>query len=629
MMVQAVQFSLMVLLSLSVSSTGEQERIPMKKPPLCPVACQCKRNKRVECVNKSLNKTIPESLPRSTVFLDISENRYIRIPESFFSNYGNLKHLVMTGSEIQTRFVIPKKLMTITIDRNNLSFKDFYFMFSNSSKSLRIIDVWLNRINVNTRIPLFQEAMSLVSLGLHGNTMSIIYKETFRGLQNLRSLDIGQMHVKIIEDHAFDDLVQLRRLNVDKNQITSIPQNLFKPLGNLRSLDLTYCKLNSLPNLTGLPKSVRTVSVRYNRIEDISSIVTMGITHFGMLLLGHNNIIQFPAIVFQTISVWQLDLSSNRLQNIEPFSFTACQNSLAFLILSHKQLTQVSSSAFTGLTNLLSLFLFGNNISRIHPNAFDGTYIRDLFLYDNTVSEMPAFLKHMKIPPSKVSRVLLFDNPLAEISNVTVPGMKLYLSCNKLLKIEDSTFSCAHIENFIFHLPIGSEWSGIAEDSGYSCRKISQTVETCKTCPKGTFLESGTCFECPPGSFYQDQLAQTRCKVCPVGQYVPPEQSPGKSPLECVTCPEGTLTNQTADFRACKCLNGFYRRYRFGSCVRCEAQGVQCEKDYKTLMPNFWWSWDHNKACLKEYLAFVENLERLNSWYEFVKEFEGVKEFEK
>ena len=135
------------------------------------------------------------------------------------------------------------------------------------------------------------------------------------------------------------------------------------------------------------------VSLRGNQVEDISSIVTMGITHFGMFRLGHNNIKQIPAIVFQIISVWGLDLSNNRLQNIEPFSFTACQNSLAFPLLSHNQLTHVSSSGFAGLTNLLLLFRFGNTISRIHPNVFDGMYIKDLFLYDNSVIEMTDFLK--------------------------------------------------------------------------------------------------------------------------------------------------------------------------------------------------------------------------------------------
>ena len=206
MMVQAIQFSSMVLLSLFVFSTGEQQGISMKKPPLCPAACHCKRNERVECVNKSL-KTIPLIIQRSTVFLDISENRNIDIPELFFSNNLNLKHLVMTGCDVQTCFVIPRKLMTISIEGNNLSFKDFYFMFSNSSKFLRIIDVWLKRIDINTRVSLFQKAMSSVTLRLQGKTMPIVYKETFRGLQKLRFLNIGQMDVKIIEDHAFDDLV--------------------------------------------------------------------------------------------------------------------------------------------------------------------------------------------------------------------------------------------------------------------------------------------------------------------------------------------------------------------------------------------------------------------------------------
>ena len=56
-------------------------------------------------------------------------------------------------------------------------------------------------------------------------------------------------------------------------------------------------------------------------------------------------------------------------------------------------------------------------------------------------------------------------------------------------------------------------------------------------------------------------------------------------------------------------MTGFSRTYRFGSCKKCEAKGIQCERDYETLKQNFWWSWDYNRKCLVKYLAFVDNLE--------------------
>ena len=60
-------------------------------------------------------------------------------------------------------------------------------------------------------------------------------------------------------------------------------------------------------------------------------------------------------------------------------------------------------------------------------------------------------------------------------------------------------------------------------ESGYS--SVPHALMTCKPCPSGFFLESDeTCSKWPAGSFYQDQLAQLRCKQCTIGQYVPPEK---------------------------------------------------------------------------------------------------------
>ena len=177
-MVQALQSLILVFLILFIYTTDELQG---KNTTSCPAASLCEKNKRVECVDKSL-RTIPENLPRSTVFLDISKNRNIRIPALFFSKFVNLKYLVAARCDLKDHFMIPRKLTAINMRRNKLSFKTFCLMFSNSSIFLRKINVWGNNINISARVPLFEKAVSLRNLDLHSNIMPTVYKDAFKGL---------------------------------------------------------------------------------------------------------------------------------------------------------------------------------------------------------------------------------------------------------------------------------------------------------------------------------------------------------------------------------------------------------------------------------------------------------------
>ena len=219
-MEQALQSTLLMLLNLLIYSTDQLQR---QNATLCPAACLCKKNKTVECASKLL-KTIPRNLPKSTVYLDLSNNEIIRIPETFFIKFVNLKHLNVRRCDIESHFIIPKKLMTIKIRHNKLSFKGFRLMFSNSSSFLRIIDAGNNKIVINTRGSLFEKAVSLRNLDLSRNIMPIVYQDTFKRLHKLHVLVIAKMEVKTIEDDAFEDLVQLSQLDLRDHKLISLPQ---------------------------------------------------------------------------------------------------------------------------------------------------------------------------------------------------------------------------------------------------------------------------------------------------------------------------------------------------------------------------------------------------------------------
>ena len=76
----------------------------------------------------------------------------------------------------------------------------------------------------------------------------------------------------------------------------------------------------------------------------------------------------------------------------------------------------------------------------------------------------------------------------------------------------------------------------------------------------------------------------------------------------------GTLSNESAGYRACRCLRGFYRLDRFGPCSTCPVHGINCANDTAILAPNYYWKWK-NETDKEFYKRFVENIHILGPLY--------------
>ncbi|PIK39786.1 hypothetical protein BSL78_23364 [Apostichopus japonicus] len=70
--------------------------------------------------------------------------------------------------------------------------------------------------------------------------------------------------------------------------------------------------------------------------------------------------------------------------------------------------------------------------------------------------------------------------------------------------------------------------------------------------------------------------------------------------------PEGTNKSTHAGYRACFCLENYFRRDRFGGCKLCPRAGLRCSNDFVTIEPGFYWNWTF--ANITEYRLFVDNL---------------------
>ena len=90
------------------------------------------------------------------------------------------------------------------------------------------------------------------------------------------------MSIETIEEGAVEDLVRLSQLYIYENKLIRLPQDFFKTMSRLNLLDLNGCQLNSFPNLTGLPRSGRKVSLRRNQTVNISSLNIWGLSPLGI-----------------------------------------------------------------------------------------------------------------------------------------------------------------------------------------------------------------------------------------------------------------------------------------------------------------------------------------------------------
>ena len=69
----------------------------------------------------------------------------------------------------------------------------------------------------------------------------------------------------------------------------------------------------------------------------------------------------------------------------------------------------------------------------------------------------------------------------------------------------------------------------------------------------------------------------------------------------------GTETDFFAGYRACPCLEGFYRTNLFAECHKCGQGGLLCKDEYASLKPGFWWQW-RNETYQQLYRDFIQNL---------------------
>ena len=167
---------------------------------------------------------------------------------------------------------------------------------------------------------------------------------------------------------------------------------------------------------------------------------------------------------------------------------------------------------------------------------------------------------------------------------------------------------------------------GAAAEGCDSRASLNQTL-----CPVGHFAakDGSECKPCDRGGFHLAErgkvgyFSHCSCDTCTNGTYSP--KAGASDPVrDCVICPAGTNTKFRADYRACRCIDGFSRVDRFGPCLSCrDLVGVTCSNDVRSLQNGNWWNFK-SKEMLEEYERFAENLALSADYDEATAQFNGT-----
>ncbi|XP_078378231.1 uncharacterized protein LOC144661375 isoform X1 [Oculina patagonica] len=492
-------------------------------------------------------------------------------------------------------------------------------------------------------VGVFANLTNLESLDLSSNAISFLPEEVFANLTSLYHLDLSSNTIKFLPDGVFTNLKNLVILRMPSNAITYLPHGVFVNQRKLYELRLSSNAIKFLPS--GVFATLTNLDMLLLASNDIKNVTTKSFSFTEKL---YSRVIQkgdiFCGVINGSFSsssdLNHLDLSYSQIRRL-PKDLFYCLNKLRYLFLQNNMIAFITNETFASSTHLQYIIMNANGLENIPHRSFFNVgrkgFIESLIimLSDNPIRtiEAEAFrldpyidLMYIYLLRTKMKTINFasfdglnkLDSQLA-IKNRTVGIVKFHSGGRSgcLIYLNPINSNAGAVTVYRVALESNSALVSAIMASGFGQDKSGQAsrfAQTLLPCPQGTFSNYSSkgkegCIECLPGGFYSDDVGFVGkgCKKCPTGSYVPFDKTPGTRKQDCKSCPEGTETDFFAGYRACQCLEGFYRTHMFEKCHKCGQGGLKCQYDYASLKSGYWWEW-RNKSHKDRYRYFIENL---------------------
>ncbi|KAJ8928624.1 hypothetical protein NQ314_018787 [Rhamnusium bicolor] len=303
-------------------------------------------------------------------------------------------------------------------------------------KELKVENCKIRNIPAAVLSPLRQlRRLSLRSHNSEWSAMTLeLHPESFRGMGELRSLDLADNNIWSTPRDLFCPLYSLTHLNLTRNKLQDVAALGFSDWGNgplapghacvngLEVLDISNNDIISLPdNGFSSLRSLDEIHLENNAISTLGDRAFVGLSTLTTLNLSSNCLVALPPELFQSSRVLRhLYLHNNSLSVLAPGLLEGLDQ-LQVLDLSRNELTSrwVNRDTFSGLVRLVVLNLANNKLTRIDANLFHDLYtLQILNLEHNSIN-------------------VIADGAFSELKNLHA----LTLTQNKIARIESYHFS--------------------------------------------------------------------------------------------------------------------------------------------------------------------------------------------
>ncbi|KAM9396159.1 uncharacterized protein ACWYII_032282 [Salvelinus alpinus] len=149
------------------------------------------------------------------------------------------------------------------------------------------------------------------------NNISKIGKLDFKGLSNLKILNMSRNQISQVDDGSLGHLEALQELGLAHNRLTTLSDHLFQGLANLSLLHLDNNLIATISSSSfQLLSSLKTVNLTKNNLENMKEVQPIvQLPHLHELYIGSNRFTSFQSqeISNTSIELRLLDLSRNPL----------------------------------------------------------------------------------------------------------------------------------------------------------------------------------------------------------------------------------------------------------------------------------------------------------------------------
>ncbi|XP_050314368.1 toll-like receptor Tollo [Anthonomus grandis grandis] len=300
--------------------------------------------------------------------------------------------------------------------------------------------------------------LSLRSHNSEWSSMALeLHAESFRGLTELRHLDLGDNNIWNTPLDLFCPLYSLTHLNLTTNKLQDIQSLGLSDWGKgplepgrscvngLEILDLSKNEIISLPdNGFSALRSLSELNLQDNAISTLGDRSFVGLNALQTLNLSSNCLVALPPELFQSSrDLKHLYLQNNSLSVLAPGLLEGLDE-LRIVDLSHNELTSrwVNRDTFSGLVRLVVLNLGYNQLNRIDGQLFHDLYTLQILNLEhnniNTIAE--GAFSELK----NLHALTLSHNRIAHIEAHYFTGMyalnQLLLDQNEIEYIHPKTF---------------------------------------------------------------------------------------------------------------------------------------------------------------------------------------------